>query len=73
MKRFWIDTVERAVKTAAQTAIAAIGTSTVLGGIDWVVVASTIGVATTLSLLTSIASNGITGNNNASLVKNEEE
>ena len=69
MRKFWIDTIERAVKTAAQAAIAVIGTSTLLGDIDWAVILSTIGVAALLSLLTSIASNGITGNHSASLIK----
>ena len=43
----------RAVKTIAQTAVATIGTSAVLGEVDWIVVASASVLAGVLSLLTS--------------------
>ena len=52
---FWHAALIRAIRTAAQTAIATIGTSAVLSEINWQVVASTTAVATILSLLTSIA------------------
>ena len=45
----------RAVKTVAQTAVATIGASAVLSGVDWLVVASASALAGVLSLLTSIA------------------
>lgn len=44
----------RAVKTMAQTAVAVIGTATVLGAVDWNMVVSSAVIAGIVSILTSI-------------------
>ena len=45
----------RAVKTAAQSAVAAVGTTAGIGSVDWRLVAGTAALAAVLSLLTSVA------------------
>ena len=45
----------RAVKTVAQAAVAAIGSSAALGDVNWALVASTAALSGVLSLLTSVA------------------
>ena len=58
MKKFkeWIKAAGiRAIKTVAQTAVASIGTSVLLGDVNWVAVGSASALAGVLSLLTSVA------------------
>ena len=45
----------RAVKTMAQTAVAVIGTSTVVVAVDWKIVVSSAVVSGVVSILTSVA------------------
>lgn len=54
--KIWIKAAGvRALKTVAQTAVATIGTSAVLGDVEWMMVGSAALLAGLLSLLTSIA------------------
>ena len=58
-KEYWLKWLKaagvRSVKTMAQTAVATIGTSVVIGEVNWVMVASASALAGILSLLTSVA------------------
>ena len=54
-KKWWAAATVRALKTAAQTAIASIGSSAVLSSVEWRVVVSATVLAAALSYLTSIA------------------
>ena len=55
MNEFIKASLIRAVRTIAQTAVACIGTATVLSSVDWKVVLSASLLSGILSLLTSIA------------------
>lgn len=58
-KEYWMNWIKaagvRAVKTVCQSAIATIGTSAVMGDVNWVMVGSAAALAGILSLLTSVA------------------
>ena len=54
-KNWWKAAGVRAVKTVAQAAVAAIGTTAMVSEMDWLVVGSTALMAGVLSLLTSVA------------------
>lgn len=54
-KKWWKAAGIRAVKTAAQAAIATIGASTMITGTNWIMVASATAMAGVLSLLMSLA------------------
>lgn len=54
-KKWFKASAVRAVKTMAQTAVATIGTSVMLGDVNWVMVGSASALAGILSVLTSVA------------------
>lgn len=54
-KNWWKAAGIRAIKTVAQSAIAAIGASAILSEVNWPVVVSAAVLAGVLSLLTSVA------------------
>jgi hypothetical protein len=54
-KTWWNAAGTRALKTLAQTAVGIIGGTTLLGGVDWLVVLSGSAIAGVVSLLTSLA------------------
>jgi hypothetical protein len=56
-RAFWLDTLERAVKTFAQAVVAGIGANAVgVMDLDWVVIVSVSATAALVSVLTSIGS-----------------
>lgn len=60
-KQFWKAAGERAIKTAAQTAVALVGTGAIgVLDVDWVGITSGSALAAILSILTSIGSDAIT-------------
>jgi hypothetical protein len=53
-KSWWQYAGTRAIKTAVQVAVALIGVSALLEGVDWLQVGSTAALAAVISLLTSL-------------------
>ena len=67
-KRFWLDALERAIKTGAQVLLGVISGLTAIDELDWAAVGITVGVAVAASLLTSIISSQVGSPSDASLV-----
>lgn len=55
MKKWWKAAGVRAAKTMCQTAVALIGTATVMQAVDWPMIISASALAGVASLLTSVA------------------
>lgn len=73
MKNLLKDIIERAIKTFAQSLVAVgLAGATDLLSVDWVNALSIAGLATLVSVLTSIASSKI-GDDTASVVNNMED
>lgn len=53
--KFWVDTLERMVRTAAQAFIASIGTTALIQEVQWDIVGGTTALATVLSFATALA------------------
>lgn len=71
-KAFWKAAAERAVKTAAQTAVVLLGADMVdVLSLDWVNIASLSAGAALVSVLTSIASDAVTAQDGPSLTDAE--
>jgi len=68
-KKFWQDTLERVIATAAQSAVAAIGTTAVIQSVDWRVVGGTAATAALLSLLKALYASRRGDPTSASLVE----
>lgn len=68
--KFWKDAIERATKTAAQSAMAAVGAvSWANGGVTWQSTLVGIGIGVGLSFIMSLLSSLAGDDTNASLVK----
>lgn len=73
-RKFWLDALERAVKTGAQTLIAAWPTTAILlDGADWQLIAWTVAGAVGLSFLTSIAGSQVGNPESASMLPRSDE
>jgi hypothetical protein len=72
-KSFWLDAIERSIKTACQVAAAAIGTTGVgITALDFMGIASVAATAALFSILTSVGSSAATGQHNATLLNKPE-
>lgn len=69
---FWKDTLARAVATAAEAALALIGTSTLIEAVSWQAVGSTAGLAFIATVIKCVAATaGLAKGTPSDLVKDE--
>lgn len=72
-KDFWVDALERAVKTFAQAAVATISANAMgVLDVDWLAVLSVAALAGVISIFTSVASAPLSTRGTASLVQEVE-
>ncbi|MFK4781307.1 holin [Lactococcus petauri] len=71
-KSFLKDTAERAIKTFAQSFVASLAVGTGLLDVDWLNALSIAGLATVISVFTSIGS-GTVGDQSASFINLDKE
>ncbi|QPX62254.1 hypothetical protein SEA_LTON_19 [Gordonia phage Lton] len=71
-KAFWADAIERAVKTAAQSAIGVFVADVTILSLDWEQAGGIVGTAALVSVLTSVASEKIGNPGTASVVSTPE-
>ncbi len=69
MNKFIKDMMERAIKTASETILATLGTTTVFGQTDWKITGLIAIGSTLLSIVASLLSKNIGNKNTAGLVK----
>ena len=69
-KKFWMDTLERVLRTMAQALIAVLGTNALgIIGLDWMQTASITATAGLLALLTSIVASQVGDKGTAQFMK----
>lgn len=68
-KKFWIDAVERAIKTFAQALLATLTVGVSISDITWLDSLGVAATATVISVLTSIASGGVGDPDTAGMVR----
>lgn len=66
--KFWADTLERAVKTFAQSLVAGLAVGTAIWDLPWTDMLGIAATATAISVLTSIGSGQVNHTDSASLV-----
>lgn len=74
-REFWLDALERSIKTTAQMALVNIPTAAAVlaGGVDWRFLGITIALAPVASLLTSIVGSKVGNPESASMLPEKSE
>lgn len=74
-RKFWLDALERAIKTTAQVAAVLTPTAAAVltGGIDWKLVGITLALAPVASLITSLIGSRVGNPESASLLPASDE